>query len=181
MLGIKLNAGITQSAASSKPASSSSSSSTPTPASTPKPAAPSPKIKWDGPIDMSFRIKSCKIVNSRCIISIAVTNGGSKPVSCQVETSRERTKVFDMEGNIYQESTDGCGNNCFAGTKFAGKDIVCGQAQYEIPKDMTVNLSLAIKDFDESASSIKLLQVSFWFYGINTRGTLEVRNIPVTQ
>ena len=183
MLGIKLNAGITQSAASSKPASSSSSSSTPTPASTPKPAAPSAKITWNGDDDLSFRLKSCKAMNSKCYVAIALTNNRSKDMRIYIQLEGgygSIIKVYDSDGGAYQNSNNGSVMlEVFKGSKLAGENIDFKNVTYTIPGGITIEFKLCIQDFDESASSIKLVQCPIKVDGFES--TLEIRNIPVSR
>ena len=179
MLGIKLDAGITKS-------QTSSTSSTPTPvAATALAQKPNPvenvKISYAGAANISFRFKRCYMQGNKCFVHIGITNNTGSDIEFQLCNSRMKT--YDDNGGIYEDNNYDKDYQ-YSGTTLAGKIMGNQNSSYirtEIPNDITVELKVVIKNFDETASMIKVMQFTTHNSKDSGYQKLELRNIPISK
>ena len=139
------------------------------------------KITSNGPDALEWQFKRCYVKGDKCIVDLIVTNAGKKDLTLKVFTYPNGygngISAYDDEGNVYSPDN--------VSGQFGGKDFGSNDCMVQIPRDVTLKMRVQLSDFDEFATSIKVLKIAMFkntddttpYYGFE----VQVKDIPVTR
>lgn len=180
MLGVTLEAGITQAVTTPKPAVTTSpapATTSPTPAA--KPAAqsyPKPTVTWDWADNCTVSVKRCYVENGRLYIDLRFTNKGD--TDFKYYFSSIYIKVYDSEGGYYE------GKSSLQNTILWVRGKQATIANDAIPSGITIPVVYAIKDFNTAAESVSLCEIRVdhgTIYGNYRSCKLKIKNMHIEK
>lgn len=148
------------------------------------------KVKWDGNSNINWKVKRCYVKNDKCILDLLLSNEGSTDIQSFLKSRYGNDQIwsiaYDDEGNNYEY--------CYPVGTFPQKRILNGETtingrndssgnlKFELPAGLTVKAHIVLNDFDEYATKISLIKLTFGLgMAYNGWAVLEIRDIPVTR
>ena len=148
------------------------------------------KIRWNGVGAVEWIVKRCYVKNDKCILDLLLSNEGSTDIQSFLKSRYGNDQIwsiaYDDEGNNYEY--------CYPVGTFPQKRILNGETtingrndssgnlMFELPAGLTVKAHIVLNDFDEYATKISLIKLTFGLgMAYNGWAVLEIRDIPVTR